>query len=98
MKRNLYGIKDVVTQDIHSISMFSSDLEMLRNYRAILEKNKNDISLGADVVPIFDQDLDIYFLGTIDNNLTILPSFEFVCKLSECSSVYDNLRLRSSNE
>ena len=42
MKRNLYGIKDVVTQDIHSISMFSSDLEMLRNYRAILEKNKND--------------------------------------------------------
>lgn len=98
MKRNLYGIKDVVTQDIHSISMFSSDLEMLRNYRAILEKNKNDISLGADVVPIFDQDLDIYFLGTIDSNLTILPSFELVCKLSECSSVYDNLRLRSSDE
>lgn len=98
MKKNIYGIKDRVTQDFHSISVFSSDLEMLRNFKAVLSKHEHDISLGLDVPPIFMDDLDIYYLGTIDSDLNINPCHDFICKLSDCSMRYDNISIRSTDE
>ena len=98
MKRKIYGIKDRVTQDFHSISVFSSDFEMLRNFKAVLTKHEQNLSLGLDVPPIFSDDLDLYYLGTIDSDLNIIPCHEFICKLSDCPLRYDNVSLRSDNE
>lgn len=71
MLRKIYAVKDTVSGDVHSLTLFSSDAEAVRFFTDCLSDSK----YAASPYVVHSSDFVLFFVGDLDlTNCSIVPA------------------------